>query len=654
MPLLAKCLTAVAAASLGLLAATAASEAAEVPAKPVAPVVGGDRPNGSSYIDAQPSSGDGRFVVFRSNATNLVEGKATDRVDVFLRDRLEGTTTWLQAGAGGEPDHGSSWAVMGQSAKYLLFKDLTTFTGGFIIPGRVFLYDVDGGSTAPLGATGIEFVTSGDSRWVAVAGLSVAQPGYEALYLLDRMSGARTTIATVPYVIPPGSIPLSQSISTDGRFVAFVSDADGLVEGDDDGQADVFLFDRKEGTLSLVPTEGVPSSAYRQWLQLSGNGRFIAYSSDQGVYVYDRSTRTSQLMSVGNDGQPLVLPYDKRIGSPAISADGRFVTFVFGGVVKIRDRVRGYLYPSTITADGRAGGVENVRISGDGRTILLEALRNGGTQVYLSDDWREEDADTAILAAVAPSSRSVQVGSPATAFATILNTGDYPAIECAIAAPDDIAADFSFQTTDPVTNDVTGEPGQPVDIPAGAAQTFLVTLVPQSAIEPRQVAFTFDCANSDPAPSNVGVNTLLLSSEFTPVPDPVPVYATLKGDGTVDLSEDPAHPAFFTVAAVNIGIDALMDVVPVVGETPVDALVCETNPANGLCYANPWTSWTSYLQAGVPHTYTVFLYGQGQPIPVDYVNGRVALEFRDEGGTVRGSTSVVVLPLPAEETIAAR
>ena len=72
-----------------------------------------------------------------------------------------------------------------------------------------------------------------------------------------------------------------------------------------------------------------------------------------------------------------------------------------------------------------------------------------------------------IVAAVLPSSRSVQAGTPATAFATIINAGSVTATSCGISLLTAIPATFSFQTTNPLTNQVTGSPNTPVDIPPG-------------------------------------------------------------------------------------------------------------------------------------------------------------------------------------------
>ena len=68
----------------------------------------------------------------------------------------------------------------------------------------------------------------------------------------------------------------------------------------------------------------------------------------------------------------------------------------------------------------------------------------------------ESQGATGLLSAVLPSSRSVQVGVAATAFATVINTTQAIAVGCSISPLTGIPASFVYQTTDPTTNQVTG------------------------------------------------------------------------------------------------------------------------------------------------------------------------------------------------------
>jgi streptogramin lyase len=83
-----------------------------------------------------------------------------------------------------------------------------------------------------------------------------------------------------------------------------------------------------------------------------------------------------------------------------------------------------------------------------------------------------------LVAAVLPSSRSVEVGSTATAFATIINSGSSTASGCAVAPVTSVPASFVYQTTNPATNALTGSPNTPASIAAGGSQSFVIAFTP--------------------------------------------------------------------------------------------------------------------------------------------------------------------------------
>lgn len=140
--------------------------------------------------------------------------------------------------------------------------------------------------------------------------------------------------ARVTELMSPGTAPgvenYSPSLSADGRFVAFTSEAQ-LLASDTDAHNDVYLFDRRTGALThLLPT----ASSHVNNAVLSANGRFVALQSiannlageadnDYDVFVLDRSTGDLELISRTPGGLPANDPsfaYD-------ISDDGRFVAF---------------------------------------------------------------------------------------------------------------------------------------------------------------------------------------------------------------------------------------------------------------------------------------------------------------------------------------
>jgi Tol biopolymer transport system component len=193
------------------------------------------------------------------------------------------------------------------------------------------------------------------------------------------------------------------AISTDGRLVAFSSVADNLVPGDTNFSSDVFVRDRQEDRIERVSVgpfgvEGDGNSGFLDLLgrpDISGDGRFVAFASEASnfvlgdvpgtadVFVHDRRTHRTELISRGFDGTPAG-------GSvaPAISEDGRFVAFRsfsdrlvrdgnpnFFDHVYVADREGRSIDRVDVASDGTLadGGAFNVAISAHGRFVAFDS-----------------------------------------------------------------------------------------------------------------------------------------------------------------------------------------------------------------------------------------------------------------------------------------
>ena len=129
-------------------------------------------------------------------------------------------------------------------------------------------------------------------------------------------------------------------------------------------------------------------------------------------------------------------------------------------------------------------------------------------------------AQAQLTALLSPSSRSVQVGTPATVFVTLTNVGAQTATACGIAPLTLVPAVFSFQAINSATNTPTGTSNTFVDIPAKQAQRFVLTFTPIVSFTTTEVQLYFGCTNTNPAVIVSGLNTLLLSaSKVTTVQD---------------------------------------------------------------------------------------------------------------------------------------
>jgi Tol biopolymer transport system component len=127
------------------------------------------------------------------------------------------------------------------------------------------------------------------------------------------------------------------ALSLDGQLAAFVSSADNLVPGDRNGAGDVLVHDLRTGKTSRVSvsSDGVEADDWSYAPRLSSDGRWVAFHSDAtnlvpgdtngfgDIFVHDRESASTVRASVSSDGRQAALP----CLVPALSGDGRVVAF---------------------------------------------------------------------------------------------------------------------------------------------------------------------------------------------------------------------------------------------------------------------------------------------------------------------------------------
>jgi subtilisin family serine protease len=283
--------------------------------------------------------------------------------------------------------------------------------------------------------------------------------------------------------------------------------------------------------------------------------------------------------------------------------------------------------------------------------LTATATRLGSSEFSFGSGYGRADAlsavqspllDPGLVAAVLPTSRSVQVGATATIFAAMGNTGFMTAKECKIAPVTNLPGTFVFQPTDSATNQVTGTPDTPFSLTGRAIQTLVLAFTPSAPFAPTEVQLSFTCNNATPAPVFAGLDTVLLSASSTPVPDVVALAATANNDGIVDVAGTNGT-GVFAVATVNVGAGGSITAAADTGVTalPIALTICETEAATGACRGGPGPSVTTTIDAGATATFGLFVTGQGT-VPFDPTTNRIFVRFKDAGGVTRGSTSVAV------------
>lgn len=252
-------------------------------------------PNGQSY--GPDLSADGRMVAFHSHASDLTVGDVQDGLDdVFVHDRQTRITTKITTSA----DSFSNSAEISADGRHVVFKSRATN----LVPGDangrddVFIRDLDSGTTRMVSvAFGAQSGgnressspdVSADGRYVVfdsfasnlVAGGDTN--GFLDIYLRDLATGTTTRISQGHDGSEANEHSYTPCISDDGSLIAFHSDASNLVPDDVNGNVrDVFVHDRLSGTTRLVHRafDGGLPYGYAENCGLSGDGRFVAYES---------------------------------------------------------------------------------------------------------------------------------------------------------------------------------------------------------------------------------------------------------------------------------------------------------------------------------------------------------------------------------------
>jgi len=423
--------------ALGLLVLPTASGALGVTTR-VSIASSGTQANGHAVAPA--ISADGRFVAFYSEASNLVDGDTNGARDVFVRDRQSGTTTRVSVdGAGAEAgSHSFAPSISGDGRFVAFYSDASNLVSGDTNSADdVFVHDRESGTTARVSASsgGAEAnsgsfspALSSDGRFVAflsdasnlVAGDTNAS---RDVFVHDRQSGATARVSVSGAGVQANVGSFSVAISGDGRFAAFHSFADNLVAGDTNETADVFVHDSQSGATTRVSVYdgGAETDGDSLRPAISADGRFVAFDSDSSilvwgdvnfvfdVFVHDRLTNTTRRVSV-DDGGGEATALSQR---PSISADGRYVAFyseasdlVAGDSngasdIIVHDRRSGATSRVSVANSGEQGNGDSLRpaISADGRIIAFDS---NATNLVAGDTNRFSDVFARDLTAVPP------------------------------------------------------------------------------------------------------------------------------------------------------------------------------------------------------------------------------------------------------------
>jgi Tol biopolymer transport system component len=223
----------------------------------------------------QPAiSASGQFVTFISSSSNLVAGDTNNAWDVFVRDRGANTTTRVSiaTGAAGAQGNLDSWqpAISGDGryvafasdATNLVTPDLNDVADIFVrdrTQNKTYLVSVDARGAQGDGPSYSPAI-SPDGRYVAFESYAALDPldfnEVADIYLRDRTAKQTSRLSVSTRGVEGNGDSLRPSMSADGRHVAFDSLANNLVSGDYFGEEsnwDIFVRDRGVGTTPAYP-----------------------------------------------------------------------------------------------------------------------------------------------------------------------------------------------------------------------------------------------------------------------------------------------------------------------------------------------------------------------------------------------------------------
>lgn len=297
-------------------------------------------------------SGNGRYVAFESFASNLVSGDTNRVIDIFVYDRQTASTTRVSVSSSASQATSHSFSPsISENGQVIAFYSLATNlvdndTNRAI---DVFIHDTLSGSTErisvdssgnqanmaswqPRISTSGQFVVfSSTASNLVVGDTNSAQD----IFLYNRQDSSVMLISNADDGQPSNGISGYAAVSGDGDVVVFESDATNLVANDNNGTTDIFVFDKRQGSLSRVSRSVSDSDTDGPSYQptISHDGRFVSfytYASNlvagdsnqfEDVFVYDRQTGIMELLTKTMDRQEA----NSSSFNPSLNADGRYV-----------------------------------------------------------------------------------------------------------------------------------------------------------------------------------------------------------------------------------------------------------------------------------------------------------------------------------------
>ena len=315
--------------------------------------LGGAAANG--YTDSSAMSADGRYVAFYSDASNLVTSDTNGVFDIFVRDMDADQTVRVSTSSSGQQANAySAFGDISEDGRYVVFtSDATNLVSGDTNgQADIFIKDLLTNETKLVSCSGTGERTNGasfgatvsaDGRYIlftsAASNLVGSDTnGNQDVFLKDMATGQVQRVSTSSSGSQANSDSTGASLTLDGHYALYYSSATNLAGADTNGAViDTFVKNLWSGETKLVSTNvlGLQDELDTYPGQISADGRFVvmkswsdsfdpvADGSSQQVYVKDLFTNQMACVSVNAAG----VVGDDLSDNPTITPDGRYIGF---------------------------------------------------------------------------------------------------------------------------------------------------------------------------------------------------------------------------------------------------------------------------------------------------------------------------------------
>lgn len=303
----------------------------------------------SNGIDEDPCmTGNNNYVFFCSLTNNFFPNDTNKSWDVFRHNVATGATELVSVGAAGEIGNGHSQNI---------FRPCTSADGNLIAFQSLASNFVPGG---------------GDTN------------GAFDIFVKNMTTGSLQRVSTTATGAQANGQSIEATMSQDGRYVAFESDATNLVAGDTNGTRDVFVKDLLTGKIvcASTTTSGVLGNGFSHYPVLSPNGRFVGFESDATNFATGDTNGLRDVFVKDLVTGEMTLLTKSYLGGPALGGVSlKFVCNEDGRIVAIHSR-------ATNLVPGDTNGKQDLfvidRLTGE---VMLISRNAAGVQAN-GDNWR--------------------------------------------------------------------------------------------------------------------------------------------------------------------------------------------------------------------------------------------------------------------------